>query len=119
MTSPLQSQILLILSAHRGAERRISRADLRAELQERLGAVSDREMRAAIEELRRGHAQGVWICADLRGGYFLARNANEIEAYLASDEHRALRLMERVRQQRQTIALQASPQLDLFSDDAR
>ena len=76
---PLKTQLLRILSAHRGSEHRISRKELLAELRKRIGSASDREMRAAIEELRRGHAHGVWICADLRGGYFLARDEAEIE----------------------------------------
>ena len=116
MISPLKSQILLILSAHRGPERRISRANLKGELNERLASVTDREMRAAIEDLRREHAQGAWICADMRGGYFMARNAQEIEGNLASDERRAQRLMERVTLQRLSIALQNRPQLDLLDD---
>jgi hypothetical protein len=113
--SPLKTHLLKILSAHRGVERRISRKSLKAEVGKRIGPLRDREMRAAIEDLRRGHAQGVWICADLRGGYFLARDKREIERYLSSDERRATRLLERLQLQRKTIHLQASSQIELFN----
>ncbi len=116
-TNPLASQILRILSGHRGVDRRISRSALLEELCQRMGQVSDREMRVAIEKLRRGHAHGAWICADLRGGYFIARDAAEIDVHLSSDERRAQRLLERVRLQRHTISLQESAQMDLLSDD--
>jgi hypothetical protein len=116
MRRELQEAILLELSAHRGVDRRISRRDLLKEVREKV-STSDREMRAAIEELRRGHAHGVWICADLRGGYFMARDADEIEAFLSSDERRAQRLLERVRLQRRSIDLQSGGQQELFIDD--
>ncbi len=113
MTSELQQAILMQLSGHRGPERRIGRKDLLAAIREKL-STSDREMRAAIEDLRREHAHGAWICADLRGGYFMARDEGEIEAFLSSDERRAQRLLERVHLQRKAIRLQVTGQKGLF-----
>ena len=113
----MKRQILRILSGHRGASRRISRASLLAELRLRLDNVSDREMRLAIEELRRGHAHGAWLCADLRGGYFMAEDEEELERYLASDERRANKLLERVHSQRRMVSLQNSRQMALLTAD--
>lgn len=103
----IQEQLLSILALHRGANQRISRTDLLAALQRRAGAVSDREMRSVLEELRRSHPRGAWICADLRGGYFMARDENELARYLGSDERRAHKLLHRVATQRKAAGLQA------------
>ena len=73
------------------------RSELLEELEIRLGEVGDREMRTAIEELRRAHPQGAWICAELRGGYFMARDEAELDRYLKSDEKRAANLLFQVR----------------------
>ena len=110
----LSSHILTILSAQRGPEARMLRSEILEELRLLMVDVSDREMRAAIEELRRGHAQGAWICADMRGGYFMARNEEELDRYLQSDEKRAAHLLQRVRIQRAAAGLQNSAQLELL-----
>lgn len=68
----------------------------------------------AIEELRRSHLQGTWICANLRGGYFMARDEAELDRYLQSDEKRALHMLQRVRIQREAAGLQPNAQLDLL-----
>ena len=57
-----------------GAER----AQTGAELSARLG-VSIRCISAAVARERRA---GVPICADMRGGYYLASDAAELDAYL-------------------------------------
>lgn len=77
--------------------------------------LSDREMRTAIEGLRRDHPHGAWICADLRGGYFIAGDEEELDRYLRTDERRALHLLQQVRNQRQQAGLQSGEQLELFS----
>lgn len=107
-------QIIQILSSHKGPEARILRRDLLAELQEEIGDVADREMRAAIEELRRMDRMGAWICADIRGGYFMARDEEELNRYLQSDERRAANLLVRVRNQRETAGLEDSKQMELL-----
>jgi len=113
-SNSLAIQILNILSAQRGPQMRMLRSELLEELQRRMVDVADREMRAAIEELRSAHPQGAWICADMRGGYFMARDEEELGHYLQSDENRAAHLLQRVRNQRATAGLQSSSQLELL-----
>ena len=110
----LSRHILNILSAQRGPEARMLRGELLEELQLRMVDVAHREMRAAIEELRKAHPRGAWICADMRGGYFMARDEEELDRYLQSDEKRAAHLLQRVRIQRAAAGLQSSSQLELL-----
>ena len=110
-----QHQLLQILAERRGPERRIRRGELLAALQSRVGDISDREMRSALEQLRWRQPQGAWICAHLRGGYFMARDEAELERYLRSDENRANNLLRRVRTQRRAAGLQRSKQIGLWT----
>ena len=110
-----QHHLLHILAERRGPERRIRRGELLAALQRRVGEISDREMRSALEQLRWRHPQGAWICAHLRGGYFMARDEAELERYLRSDENRANNLLQRVRTQRRAAGLQRNEQMGLWT----
>jgi len=72
----------------------------------------DRMIRKAIEELRRSDERGALICSSSNGlGYFLAADAQELEASLAEDHHRALSLLERISAQKERglVALQMKP----------
>ena len=102
--------ILEVLSAHRGEENRISRSLLRILIPDFL---SDRSLRKYIEELRTTDKQGAWICASLKGGYFLARNLKELEKFTGSDHRRAINTLIRVRKQRKAAGLLVFPQLEL------
>ena len=72
----------------------------------------DRIVRKAIEELRRSHEIGSLICSSSGGlGYYLAADAQELEASLEEDHHRALSLLDRISAQKQRglVALQMKP----------
>lgn len=72
----------------------------------------DRIVRKAIEELRRNHEIGSLICSSSGGlGYYLAADAQELEASLEEDHHRALSLLDRISAQKQRglVALQMKP----------
>jgi len=72
----------------------------------------DRVIRKAIEELRRSDDTGALICSSSSGlGYFLAADAQELEASLNEDHHRALSLLQRISAQkdRGLVALQMKP----------
>lgn len=85
MTQPdlpmgLPRVVLQVLQHHRGAASAVSKAELTANVSRIIGA-SERQIRLAIEELRR---QGVLVCAmSSAGGYFIADNRQEVDAFLA------------------------------------
>jgi hypothetical protein len=83
----LREAILLILARHVGRENRIPRPVLLHQLRKCLEhRVSDRRMRAAIEELRE---TGTAICSSSSdGGYFLAKDVQEIELTIAEYKSR-------------------------------
>jgi hypothetical protein len=97
----LQAQIIRIMTEHRGQEHRISRVELCRQLSKSMGRpVRDREMRIAIEVLRIEHPSGAYICSTTQGGYWYAESIDELEGYIAQDEHRAKRILARLRQQK-------------------
>jgi hypothetical protein len=108
----LESSILSILANHRGVENRIKRADMLRVVNMALKRrVTDRKMRAAIEQLRSDHLEGAFICSTTDGGYYRARNTEELNAYLKQDEKRAKMILSRISRQRQraTTALTQTP----------
>lgn len=108
--------IMNILADHVGYESRIPKKLLLRTLNQRTGySVSDRAMRIALEELRTTK-QGMWICATTRnrGGYFLAANPEELDAFTKSDLNRAYALLHRVQAQRKNAKLDTTPQIRMF-----
>ena len=83
----LREVVLEVLCRHVGRENRIPRPLLLHCLRERLEQhVSDRRMRSAIEELREA---GTAICSSSSdGGYFLAKDVQEIELTIAEYKSR-------------------------------
>ncbi|MBW8034858.1 MAG: hypothetical protein FVQ79_04230 [Planctomycetes bacterium] len=111
-------RIIFVLSKHSGEENRISRSELLSKVRRLIyskkhGSLSDRKLRMFIEELRTTDTDGAWICASLKGGYFLARDLKELEWFTDSDFRRALNTLTRVRKQRAAASLLVSPQLEL------
>ena len=110
-----KSLLLRILSDHRGHDNRIERAALKQELGERMGAaIGDRKLRSLIEELRFDDPRGAWLCGSLSGGYFFAKDEAELDQYLAADEHRALTLLARIRNQRRSAGQQDPAQMRML-----
>ncbi len=110
--------ILKVLRNHRGEENRISRKDLLRYVGNQyhyqiMIRLTDRSLRKNIEELRTTDKQGAWICASLKGGYFIARDIKELEKFTGSDHRRAINTLIRVRKQRKAAGLLVSPQLEL------
>lgn len=95
----LHDAILTVLECHKGKENRIRREDLRWTASGKAGCTvgcpfSDREMRQAIEELRREHPIGALICSSSGvGGYWLAKDYDEVQASYNEERRRALTLM--------------------------
>jgi len=113
MTAPsrldirLLEAVLQILQKRQGVHRRITRKELCSELRWRLSArISDRAMRAAIENAR-FTPEGALICSTTRkgGGYYMARNTVELETYLRQDESRCREMWQRCRRQRAAAGL--------------
>ena len=99
--------IITVLQQCRGIDQRITREHLRRELTWRINThVSDRAMRAAIENAR-FTPEGALICSTTRkgGGYYMARNTTELEAYLRQDESRCREMWQRCRRQRAAAGL--------------
>lgn len=74
--------------------------------------VADRQIRAAINKLRRTHPLGALIASSSSGaGYRIALTAEELEAVLAEDERRAHSILQRTSIQRRKglDALRALP----------
>jgi len=95
----LQIVILSILYNHVGEENRIQRADLLEELQQFGFYISDSCMRSNIELLRCS-SWGAHICSSLKGGYWRAKNLNELMTYLEVDEGRAKSILYRLSRQK-------------------
>lgn len=96
--------LLIILSEHSGHKNRISRRDLLDRLNRHLGitdkrVIGDRKMRDLLEEVR-NEKKGAYICATLEGGYFMAKDVDELDDFTQSDLNRAYALFNRVRTQR-------------------
>lgn len=106
--------LLDILSQHVGHERRIDRAALKVSLSERLrAAVSDRKMRDLINEMRRSEPLASHICGSLEGGYFTAKDDDELDAFLRPDENRAHDILARVSAQRRNAKMKNPAQMRL------
>jgi chromatin segregation and condensation protein Rec8/ScpA/Scc1 (kleisin family) len=117
----IQVTVLSILEQHVGAENRIPRADLRAQLCARADRyITDREMRRAIESLRQLPGRGSRICSTCggveqgqkkkakrgqAGGYFIATSVRELEQFLREDEDRAVHTLRRTGQQRKAAGM--------------
>lgn len=110
-----------VLKRHRGKEKPISRGALLGKVNMELSIVappavipSDRKLRAYINWLRFNTKWGAWICATLKGGYFLARNIEELLEYLAPDRRRALNILARIAAQEKLATQQESGQMLLL-----
>ena len=100
----LLETILSILEPRVGRKRRISRKKLRNWLCYQLQReVSDREMRSAIEELRRSNSKGALICSSSGlSGYWMAEDYDELVENYRHERRRALSLMYTMRQRLRT-----------------
>lgn len=100
----------ILNSLPRGYTNRISRPALLSKLPD----ISDRVMRAEIEELRRNDPDGAWICSSTDGGYWLAESLSELDSFLNQDAHRGHVILERVNAQRIHARYSAWAQGSLF-----
>jgi len=107
VTEIISRLILRVLNDHRSEENRISRRDLKLQVSDLLGAaVGDRKLRDIMMTLRFDDPRGAWICGSFKSGYYLARDEDELNAFLRSDEHRARTLLARCAKQRKNAGLQ-------------
>ena len=93
----VERAILRVLSFHQGAENAIPRFNLLADIKWHGFDISEREMRAAINSLRKG---GALICSagGLSGGYYSPASPQELEDYFSRELHpRAMDLLEQER----------------------
>ena len=98
----LKQKILDLMRYYKGYETRVKRADMLRSVNVAMRhGVTDRTMRRAIEELRYNNSEGAYICSSTDGGYYRARNATELNAYLDQDEKRAKMILARTSRQRQ------------------
>jgi hypothetical protein len=117
--------ILHVLLGCIGEKKRIPRGELLHQINRRLfrkamlnnqdsyHKLTDRQMRAYLEWLRANDPQGALICSSLKGGYFLARDARELEANLSSDENRAKKTLRRISRQKKMARFLESPQMEM------
>jgi hypothetical protein len=97
----LQLVILEIINNHIGREEKISRHQLRKDLYWRGFSISDRAMRENIEYLRMNVPGGAYICSTTSGGYWRAKDLDELLQYIEQDEGRAKMILARTRRQKQ------------------
>lgn len=98
----LQHAVIKVLSKHIGQPNRIRRDKLRSELMGILPrgerTISDREMRQAIEELRRTDDMGALICSSSGGGgYWLAVDLDELLESYREERRRAINILVTIR----------------------
>ena len=98
----LQHAVIKVLSKHIGQPNRIRRDNLRSALMGMLPRgeknISDREMRQAIEELRRTDDQGALICSSSGGGgYWLAVDLDELLESYREERRRAINILVTIR----------------------
>ena len=98
----LTHAILQVLSKHVGQPNRIRRDKLRSKIMALLprgeSNISDREMRQAIEELRRTDDQGALICSSSgSGGYWLAVDLDELLESYREERRRSITLLVTIR----------------------
>jgi len=97
----LHLAILEIINNHIGFDARISRQQLRAELiWKGFVDIKDRNMREQIEFLRARTPGGAYICSTTSGGYWRAKDLDELEQYIGQDERRAKGILYRLNRQR-------------------
>ena len=97
----VERAILRVLSFHQGAENAIPRFNLLADIKWHGFDISEREMRAAINSLRKG---GALICSagGNGGGYFSPASPQELEDYFQRELHpRAMDLLEQEKAMRE------------------
>ncbi len=98
----LQMSIKLALQSHVGAARAISKENLAKAVLGEYTTTTDRQVREAISLLQNGRnkageeIQVELIVSDLvKGGYFYVETDEEFEAYMADNESRIRRLVEK------------------------
>lgn len=96
----LESAILRVLAHHRGQKNRIPRPTLVDWLRSNaFGYITDRDVRSAIENLRRGDDHGALICSSSgTGGYWLAEDLGELLASYQEERRRCLTEMVTIRE---------------------
>ena len=109
----LHNAILTVLDGHRGRENRIGRDVLLRFIRLRpiCGWPTDREMRAAIQELRE---QGHLICSNSgAGGYWLADNLNEAQEMYDDYHGRAMSCLVTAKKIIESAQMEFGGQLEL------
>lgn len=91
----LQWEIMRILAYHVGADHRISRGHLMAELHAAGFTQSDRTVRLAISEMRRNLGIPIAGTGGKDGGYWMLKDQAEADAYCSVELHdRGISLLE-------------------------
>src|SRR3990167_7143326 len=90
MTDPLAEWVLSFLRLRTSPTQHISRRGLAVACKiAGFGDVSDRQVRKAIEDLRRSHPDGGFILSSSRtGGYWMSSDQQEVELAIAEDVSR-------------------------------
>lgn len=101
----LQMALLGILIRHVGKENKISRSALLDTLHRGGFSVTDQTMRKNIEILR-FLPEGALICSTTasEGGYWYAKNLDEVIGYIKQDERRAKSILYRLSRQQKRAA---------------
>ena len=111
----LADVVVRLLQSRIGEENRISRSRLLNEVQQICPDVSDRVLRMAIEFARKSAGDGSRICSTTRGGYYLAKDRDELCRYLAQDWSRVSKLSKRLKSQATAARFSDAQQQQLFT----
>jgi len=116
MSDSIESVTLNILRRHIGQENRIDRRQLVSEVGHAIGRnVHDREVRAAIEFLRRNSDIGALICSSSgTGGYWIAQDHYELLRSYQEERRRGLSTLVTIRQRMRTGEKVLAGQMRMF-----
>jgi len=104
--------IIEIVSDHEGEMNKILLGDLLRAINSRLALnvprVGARTFRQALNYVRANTDAGAWICATRKGkgGYFIARNPDELDQYTRADLADAQSTIQRIRTQRRRAKIE-------------
>jgi hypothetical protein len=87
VTGELEMAILRVVMFHVGAENRISRTELVAEVHAQGLKQDERTIRLAVSEMRRKYGIPIAGTGGTKGGYWLLKNEDEAAAYLKVELH--------------------------------
>lgn len=96
-TATLETEIANIMQYHVGRKKAIRGKRLLARIRDnkQFAATNEREMRAAIAELRKTGAELILSTGGIRGGYWLAATPDEVDEFVAAEiDARAFDLLE-------------------------